>query len=75
MSVSAEHVCDGLEVGGRGCWLLWIGAPAVTATVPPFQLCTAELREGPDRVLFTFGVDGEHSPFAEPEMAAPPTTG
>jgi hypothetical protein len=50
MSASAECECDGLKAGGRGCWLLWTKAQAVTATVPsPFQLCTAEPREGPGR--------------------------
>ena len=28
-----------VKAGGRGCWLLWTGAPAMTAAVlPPFQL-------------------------------------
>ena len=32
----------------------------MTAAVPPpFQLCTAEQREGPGPVLFTLDVDGE----------------
>jgi hypothetical protein len=48
------------NAGGRGCWLSWTGASAVTATVPPpFQLCTAGQREGPGPVLFTLDVDGE----------------
>src|SRR5215469_2204583 len=76
MSGSAERVCDGLKAGGRGGWLLWTGAPSVTAMVPPpFQLCTAEQRAGPGRCCSpsTSMVNG--SPFAEPETGAPPTTG
>ena len=47
------------KAGGRGCWLLWTGAPAATATVPPpFQPCTAD-RGRPGPALFTLDVDGE----------------
>src|SRR5215470_14590131 len=76
MSASAERVCDGLNAGGRGCWLLWTGAPAVTATVRlPFQLCTAEQREGPGRCCSPSTSMANGSPSAGLESAAPPTAG
>jgi len=75
MSASAERVCHGLRVGGRGCWLLWTGAPAVTAILPPFQLCTAEQKEGPARCCSPSTSMANGSPFAKVDTAAPTTTG
>jgi len=52
---------------------LWTGAPAVRATVPPpFQLCTAERREGPGRCCSPSTSLASGSPSAELETAAPP---
>src|SRR5436190_23587897 len=66
MSASAERLCDGLKAGGRGCWLLWTGAPAVRVTVPPpFQLCTAEQREVPGRCCSSSTSMANGSPFAK----------
>jgi len=73
MSTSAERARDGLKAVGCGCWLLWTGAPAVRATVPPpFQLCTAERREGPGRCCSPSTSLASGSPSAELETAAPP---
>ena len=49
-----------IDVGGRGCWLSWTRAPAVTATVPPAVPAVYRGTEGrPGPVLFTLDVDGE----------------
>jgi len=75
---ASERVCDGLKAGGRGCWLLWTGAPAATATIPPpFQLRTAEQREGPGRCCSPSTSMANGSPFAElrGDKTAPSTTG
>ena len=66
-----------IDADGRECWLSWTGTPAVTATIPPpFQLSTAEQREGPDRCsLWTSMANGSPSAELRGDKAAPLTTG
>ena len=55
-----------VKAGGRGCWLLWTEAPAMTAAVArPFQLCTAEQGEGPGRCCSPSTSMANGSPSAE----------
>ena len=54
-----------INAGGRRALALVERSPSETAPPPPFQLCTAEQREGPGRCCSPSTSMANGSPFAE----------